>query len=76
MPCAGSGALHAVAQQLDPLHAWVQAKDPAGLQAWVQERLAAEKADVDKLIAVSGPRTVENTLRPYDDAQNELAARK
>jgi len=68
-----AGALHAAAQQSDPLHAWVQAKDPAALQAWVQERLVAEKADVDKLIAVSGPRTVENTLRPYDDAQNELA---
>lgn len=61
------------AQQTDPLHAWVQAKDPAALQTWVNERLAAEKADVAKLVAVTGPRTVENTLRPYDDAQNELA---
>ncbi len=61
------------AQATDPLHAWVQAKDPAALQAWVNERLASEKADVAKLVAVSGPRTVENTLRPYDDAQNELA---
>lgn len=61
------------AQQIDPLHAWVQAKDPATLQGWVQQRLAAEKADIDKLVAVTGPRTVENTLRPYDDAQNELA---
>lgn len=66
-------ALHAAAQQADPVHAWIQAKDPAALQAWVNERLADEKADVDKLIAVQGPRTVENTLRPYDDAQNELA---
>jgi thimet oligopeptidase len=61
------------AQQTDPLHAWAQAKDPAALQTWVNERLAAEKADVAKLVAVTGPRTVENTLRPYDDAQNELA---
>jgi len=51
----------------------VQAKDPAALEAWVKERLAAEKAEVDKLLAVTGPRTVENTLRPFDDAQNELA---
>jgi len=57
----------------NPLHVWVQAKDPAALQAWVNERIAAEKADVDKLVAVTGPRTVENTLRPFDDAQNELA---
>jgi thimet oligopeptidase len=59
-------------QTTDPLHAWVQAKDPAALESWVKERLAAEKADLDKLLAVTGPRTVENTLRPFDDAQNEL----
>lgn len=66
-----AGALHA--QQPDALHAWIQAKDPAALQAWVQSRLEAENADVAKLIAVRGPRTVENTLRPFDDAENELA---
>jgi thimet oligopeptidase len=71
---AGLGLLPILpAQTTDPLHAWVQAKDPAALQTWVNERLAAEKADVAKLVAVAGPRTVENTLRPYDDAQNELA---
>jgi thimet oligopeptidase len=57
----------------DPLHAWVQGSDPAALEAWVNLRLAAEKADLDKLRAVTGARTVANTLRPYDDAQNELA---
>jgi Zn-dependent oligopeptidase len=63
----------AIAQAPDPLHAWVQAKDPAALQAWINARLAAEKADIDKLLAVTGPRTVDNTLRPYDDAESELA---
>jgi len=61
----------------DSLHAWVQGSgqgsDPAALEAWVNARLDAEKADVAKLVAVTGPRTVENTLRPFDDAQNELA---
>ena len=57
----------------DPLHAWVAATDPASLETWVNLRLDAEKADLDKLLAVTGPRTVENTLRPFDDAQNELA---
>jgi thimet oligopeptidase len=56
----------------DPIHAWIQAKDPAALEAWVNERLDAEKSDVDKLVAVSGAHTVENTLRGYDDAVNEL----
>ena len=57
----------------DPLHAWVAATSPAALESWVDQRLAAEQADLDKLLAVKGPRTIENTLRPYDDAQNELA---
>jgi thimet oligopeptidase len=70
-----AGTLAAAAQQpaTDPLHAWVQAGDPAALEVWVNQRLAAEQADIDKLLAVAGQRTVENTLRPYDDAQNELA---
>lgn len=57
----------------DPLHAWIVAKTPAELQAWVDARRAAEKADIEKLIAVQGTRTVENTVRPFDDAQDELA---
>ncbi|MDR3792176.1 MAG: M3 family metallopeptidase, partial [Terracidiphilus sp.] len=57
----------------DPLHAWVQGNDPAALESWINQRLAAEKADIAKLLAVTGPRTVQNTLRPFDDAQNELA---
>ncbi len=57
----------------DALHAWYGGNDPAALTAWVNARLAAAQADVDKLTGVTGARTVENTLRPYDDAQNELA---
>jgi thimet oligopeptidase len=57
----------------DPLHAWIVAKDPAALETWVTQRLAAEQADIDKLLAVTGTHTVANTLRPYDDAENELA---
>ena len=57
----------------DPLHEWAQGSDPAALESWVNQRLDEEKADVDKLVAVTGPRTVENTLRPFDDAQNQLS---
>jgi thimet oligopeptidase len=65
--------LHAqTAPTHDPLHAWIEAKDPVALEAWVNARLAEEKASIDKLLAVTGPRTVENTLRPYDDAVNAL----
>jgi hypothetical protein len=57
----------------DALHAWNAGDDPASLETWVDQRLAAEQASIDKLIMVAGPRTVENTLRTYDDAVNELA---
>ena len=57
----------------DPLHSWNGAGDPASLESWVSTRLAAEQGDVAKVTGVTGARTVENTLRPYDDAQNELA---
>jgi len=57
----------------DPLHAWVSGADPAALDSWVKQRLAEEDADIAKVLAVTGPRTVENTLRPFDDAQNQLA---
>ncbi|HEY0163157.1 MAG TPA: M3 family metallopeptidase [Edaphobacter sp.] len=57
----------------DPLHAWMGGNDPAALEAWVNARLAAAKADVAKIVAVKGEHTVANTVRPYDDALNELA---
>lgn len=57
----------------DPLHAWAGGTDPAALERWVDLHLAAVRKDLDKLRAVKGKRTVENTLRPFDDAQNELA---
>jgi thimet oligopeptidase len=66
-------AARAQAPATDPVHAWKVGNDPAQLESWVSQRLAAEKSAVDKLLAVTGSRTVENTLRPFDDAQNELA---
>lgn len=56
----------------DPLHAWTAGADPAALETWVNARLAAAKADIDKVTAVKGEHTVANTVRPYDDALNEL----
>lgn len=76
---AGAGALivalssAAPAQTTDPLHAWNAGSDPASLDAWVHQRLAAAQAGIDKVTSVQGAHTVENTLLPFDDAQNELA---
>lgn len=61
------------AQTADPLHAWITNRTPAALESWINQRLAAEQADLARLLAVQGARTVENTLRPYDDAMNELS---
>ena len=65
--------LNAQPAPVDPLHAWSAGNEPAALETWVNQRLAAAQADINKLVAAHGPRTVENTLRPFDDAQNELA---
>ena len=54
------------------LHAWEAGDDPAALDTWVHGHLTRADADVAKLLAASGARSVANTLRPYDDAVNEL----
>jgi thimet oligopeptidase len=61
------------AESPDPLHAWAGGADPAALETWVNARLAAAKVDIDKLTAVTGDHTIANTVRPYDDALNELS---
>ncbi|MBW4027127.1 MAG: Zn-dependent oligopeptidase [Acidobacteria bacterium] len=47
---------------------------PASLEAWVKERLARHQKSLDTMLSVSGARTLENTLRAYDDAVAELGA--
>jgi thimet oligopeptidase len=48
--------------------------DAAGLESWVRNRLADQRKQIDRLLAVEGPKTLENTLRPYDDAVATLSA--
>jgi thimet oligopeptidase len=55
------------------LHAWEAGDDPAALDAWVHEHLRRADANVARLVGVKGVRTLANTLRPYDNANNELA---
>ena len=65
-------ASQAVYAQNDPRHIWVGKLDRAGAEKWVGDHLMRERKDVDELLAVKGARTLDNTLRPYDNAQNEL----
>jgi thimet oligopeptidase len=56
----------------DPLHIWVGNPDAARARAWAEAHLAAAQGHVDALLAVKGERTVENTLRAYDEAHREM----
>ncbi|MGZ5148313.1 MAG: M3 family metallopeptidase, partial [Burkholderiales bacterium] len=65
----------AAAQVTKDVHAWEAggASSPEALAAWVGARLAAHEAAIAALLAVEGPRTVDNTLRLYDAAIEHLA---
>ena len=65
------------------LHPWttnqitnqtVASLTPQALESWVHNRLDRHQHAIDRLLAGDGPRTVETTLRAYDDAVAELAA--
>jgi thimet oligopeptidase len=46
----------------------------ASLENWVQAALARHQQAIDRLLTIKGPRTLENTLRPFDEASAELTA--
>src|SRR5271166_3813543 len=46
----------------------------ASLESWVQAGLGRHQQAIDRLLSVEGQRTLDNTLRPYDDAVAELSA--
>jgi len=51
---------------------WTGMTDAASFERAMDGRLAHAKATLDKLLALKGARTIENTLRPYDDVLLEL----
>ena len=46
---------------------WAGKPDIAAFEKMENERLAAGQRSIDQILAVAGPRTVENTLVPYDE---------
>jgi thimet oligopeptidase len=76
LPAAAATQTPATTQAGTPapggLHAWEAGDDPAALDAWVHRHMHLADDAVARLLAVKGARTVANTLRPYDDANNEL----
>jgi thimet oligopeptidase len=55
-----------------PLHAWEGGDDPAGLERWVHAHLQRAADAITRVVSVKGAHTLANTLRPYDDAVDEL----
>jgi thimet oligopeptidase len=53
---------------------WSGISDPASFNHALTTRLANAQATLDRLLSVKAPRTVENTLRPYDNVLLELDA--
>jgi thimet oligopeptidase len=62
-------------QVTDDVHVWEAggASSPEALTAWVSARLAAHESALAALLAVEGSRTIENTLRLYDAAIEQLS---
>ncbi len=52
----------------DELHIWSALKSGENAKVWVESHLAASRAKIAELLAVAAPRTVENTLTPFDRA--------
>jgi thimet oligopeptidase len=51
---------------------WASKPDISAFEATENAHLASAQAAIDKLLAVKGPRTVENTLAPYDNAVSHI----
>jgi thimet oligopeptidase len=51
---------------------WATKPDAAAFEKIVNDRLAEGQKSIDKITAVKGPRTIENTLVPYDEAIRQI----
>jgi thimet oligopeptidase len=51
---------------------WASKPDVAAFNKMEDAHIAAAQKQIDVLVAVAGPRTIENTLVPYDEATREL----
>ena len=67
-------ATTAAAQQApaDQPPVWTAQPDAATFERQENEHLAAAQRAIDELLAVKAPRTIANTLAPYDEAQRQL----
>jgi thimet oligopeptidase len=63
--------LSAIAQNSQPT-VWATKPDAAAFEKYVNGKIAEGQKSIDQLLAVKGPRTIENTLVPYDNAVEQV----
>src|SRR5271167_4043442 len=51
---------------------WANKPDAAAFEKYVNDKIAAGQKSIDQLLAVKGPRTIENTLVPYDESVHQV----
>jgi thimet oligopeptidase len=51
---------------------WASKPDVAAFEKIATDRLAASQRSIDTLLAAKGPRTIENTLAPLDEAFHQI----
>jgi thimet oligopeptidase len=67
-----TAAMQLAAQTPYGPHVWDTPVDPAVFEKRINEQLDLAQKSVTELLAVKGPRTIQNTLGPYDDAVQHL----
>ncbi len=58
--------------KIDQAPLWSAKTDVAAFEKLETDRLAAAQHSIDQIVAVTGARSIENTLRPYDEAVRQL----
>ena len=51
---------------------WAAKPDIASFEKMENDRLAAAQASIDRVVAAKSPRTIENTLAPFDEAIRQV----
>ncbi len=69
-PCLAAPAT--VAMPPDEAPFWTGRPDSAAFDARQRRRLSLARTAIDRMLAVRGPRTIANTLVPYDEALRQL----
>ena len=70
----GAPALAAPVPDIAQASVWASRPDKDAFDRLENERLAAAQRSINELLAVQGPRSIANTLAPYDKAVQQLNA--